>query len=159
MAEKMFIEALKKAFKEDPTEEKTTFYNKGGWSQSERKREFVAAGKEIAQKRGIPMYDPDVGTPLGQRVLMPYQVSTTDTYVEGDDLHFVNNAAMQQFWDDIRRTVIVGMNTAHNVIEKRLGKEVSPETITNYLETVNHAMPGAAVVQEHMVETNPWSSC
>ena len=32
----------------------------------------------------------DVGTPLGQRVLMPYQVST-DTFVEGDDLHFVNN--------------------------------------------------------------------
>ena len=87
---------------------------------------------------------------------MPYQVSGTDTFVEGDDLHFVNNAAMQQFWDDIRRTVIVGMNTAHMVIEKRLGKEVSPETITNYLETVNHAMPGAAVVQEHMVETNPY---
>ena len=33
--------------------------------------------------------------------------------------------------------------------------EVTPETITNYLEVVNHAMPGAAVVQEHMVETNP----
>ena len=48
------------------------------------------------------------------------------------------------------------MNTAHKVIEKRLGKEVTPETITNYLETVNHAMPGAAVVQEHMVETNPY---
>ena len=156
MAEKMFIDALKKAFKEDPTEDKTTFYNLGGWKQSERKREFVAAGKDVAAKRGIPQYNPDVGTPLGQRVLMPYQVSTTDTYVEGDDLHFVNNAAMQQFWDDIRRTVIVGMNTAHMVIEKRLGKEVSPETITNYLETVNHAMPGAAVVQEHMVETNPY---
>jgi len=155
MAEKMFIEALKKAFKEDPTERTTTYYNKGGWKQSERKREFVAAGKEVARKRGIPQYDPDVGTPLGQRVLMPYNVSTTDTYVEGDDLHFVNNAAMQQFWDDIRRTVIVGLNTAHNVIEKRLGKEVTPETITHYLETVNHAMPGAAVVQEHMVETHP----
>ena len=58
MAEKMFIEALKKAFKEDPTEEKTTFYNKGGWSQSERKREFVAAGKDIAAKRGIPNVRP-----------------------------------------------------------------------------------------------------
>ena len=155
MAEKIFIDALKKAFKEDPTEEKTTFYNIGGWKQSERKSEFVAAGKEIAEKRGIPMYNPDVGTPLGQRVLMPYQVSTTDTFVEGDDLHFVNNAAIQQMWDDIRRTVIVGLNTAHTVIEKRLGKEVTPETITHYLETVNHAMPGAAVVQEHMVETNP----
>jgi methyl-coenzyme M reductase alpha subunit len=155
MADKMFIDALKKAFKEDPADKNTTFYTYGGWKQSERKREFVEAGKKVAAERGIPQYDPDVGTPLGQRVLMPYQVSTTDTFVEGDDLHFVNNAAMQQMWDDIRRTVIVGLNTAHTVIEKRLGKEVSPETITHYLETVNHAMPGAAVVQEHMVETHP----
>lgn len=155
MADKKFMDALKKKFEEAPDERKTHFYDLGGWKQSERKTEFVNAGKEIAEKRGIPMYNPDVGTPLGQRVLMPYQVSTTDTFVEGDDLHFVNNAAMQQMWDDIRRTVIVGLNTAHTVIEKRLGKEVTPETITNYLETVNHAMPGAAVVQEHMVETNP----
>ena len=155
MADKKFMEALKKKFEEAPDEQKTHFYDLGGWKQSERKTEFVNAGKEIAEKRGIPMYNPDVGTPLGQRVLMPYQVSGTDTFVEGDDLHFVNNAAIQQMWDDIRRTVIVGLNTAHNVIEKRLGKEVTPETITNYLETVNHAMPGAAVVQEHMVETNP----
>jgi len=155
MADKMFIRALKEKFEEAPDEKTTTFYKFGGWKQSERKREFVEAGKEVAAKRGIPQYDPDVGTPLGQRVLMPYQVSTTDTFVEGDDFHFVNNAAMQQFWDDIRRTVIVGLNTAHNVIEKRLGKEVTPETITHYLETVNHAMPGAAVVQEHMVETHP----
>ena len=155
MADKKFMDALKKKFEEAPDERKTHFYDLGGWKQSERKTEFVNAGKEIAEKRGIPMYNPDVGTPLGQRVLMPYQVSTTDTFVEGDDLHFVNNAAIQQMWDDIRRTVVVGLNTAHTVIEKRLGKEVTPETITNYLETVNHAMPGAAVVQEHMVETNP----
>jgi methyl-coenzyme M reductase alpha subunit len=155
MADKKFMDALKKKFEEAPDEQKTHFYDLGGWKQSERKTEFVNAGKEIAEKRGIPMYNPDVGTPLGQRVLMPYQVSTTDTFVEGDDLHFVNNAAIQQMWDDIRRTVVVGLNTAHTVIVKRLGKEVTPETITNYLETVNHAMPGAAVVQEHMVETNP----
>jgi methyl-coenzyme M reductase alpha subunit len=155
MADKMFINAMKKKFEESPDKKTTHFYDLNGWKQSERKTEFVAAGKEVAAKRGIPQYDPDVGTPLGQRVLMPYQVSTTDTFVEGDDLHFVNNAAIQQMWDDIRRTVVVGLNTAHNVIEKRLGKEVSPETITHYLETVNHAMPGAAVVQEHMVETHP----
>lgn len=155
MADRMFLNAMKKKFEESPDERKTTYYNKGGWTQSERKTEFVNAGKEVASKRGVPQYNPDVGTPLGQRVLMPYQVSTTDTFVEGDDLHFVNNAAMQQMWDEIRRTVIVGLNTAHTVIEKRLGKEVSPETITHYLETVNHAMPGAAVVQEHMVETHP----
>ncbi len=156
MADKKFIDALNKKFKESPDAKTTTFYNLGGWKQSERKTEFYNAGKDIADKRGIPMYNPDVGSPLGQRTLMPYQLSTTDTYVEGDDLHFINNAAMQQMWDDIRRTVIVGLNTAHNVLEKRLGIEVTPETITNYLETVNHSMPGAAVVQEHMVETNPY---
>ena len=156
MADKKFIDALNKKFKESPEEKTTTFYDLGGWKQSERKTEFYNAGKDIADKRGIPMYNPDVGSPLGQRTLMPYQLSTTDTYVEGDDLHFINNAALQQMWDDIRRTVIVGLNTAHNVLERRLGMEVTPETITNYLETVNHSMPGAAVVQEHMVETNPY---
>lgn len=154
-ADKKFMEALTKKFKEDPTDKTTTFYNLGGWKQSERKTEFVKEGEEIAKKRGIPMYNPDVGSPLGQRALMSYQLSTTDTFVEGDDLHFINNAAIQQAWDDIRRTVIVGLNTAHTVLEKRLGMEVTPETITNYLETVNHAMPGGAIVQEHMVETNP----
>ncbi|WP_413824006.1 MULTISPECIES: coenzyme-B sulfoethylthiotransferase subunit alpha [unclassified Methanobrevibacter] len=154
-ADKKFMEALTKKFKEDPTDRTTTFYNLGGWRQSERKTEFVKEGEEIAKKRGIPMYNPDVGSPLGQRALMSYQLSTTDTFVEGDDLHFINNAAIQQAWDDIRRTVIVGLNTAHTVLEKRLGMEVTPETITNYLETVNHAMPGGAIVQEHMVETNP----
>ena len=155
MADKKFLDAMTKKFKEAPDEKTTTFYNMGGWKQSERKTAFVNEGKAIAEKRGIPMYNPDIGNPLGQRALMSYQLSGTDTFVEGDDLHFVNNAAMQQAWDDIRRTVIVGLNTAHNVLEKRLGMEVTPETITNYLEVVNHAMPGAAVIQEHMVETDP----
>ncbi|MEN6518872.1 MAG: coenzyme-B sulfoethylthiotransferase subunit alpha, partial [Methanospirillum sp.] len=95
------------------------------------------------------------GIPLGQRQLMTYEVSGTGTFVEGDDLHFVNNAAMQQMWDDIRRTIIVGMDLAHQTLQKRLGKEVTPETINEYLHILNHAMPGAAVVQEHMVETHP----
>ncbi len=155
MADKKFINALNKKFEESPDDKKTHFYDYGGWKQSERKTQFYEEGKAIAEERGIPMYNPDIGSPLGQRVLMPYQISGTDTFVEGDDLHFVNNAAMQQMSDDIKRTVIVGLNTAHNVIQQRLGKEVTPETITNYLETVNHAMPGAAVVQEHMVETDP----
>jgi methyl-coenzyme M reductase alpha subunit len=86
---------------------------------------------------------------------MTYEVSTTGVFVEGDDLHFVNNAAMQQMWDDIRRTIIVNMDLAHQTLQKRLGKEVTPETINEFLHVLNHAMPGAAVVQEHMVETNP----
>ena len=42
-----------------------------------------------------------------------------------------------------------------STLQKRLGKEVTPETINEYLHVLNHAMPGAAVVQEHMVETHP----
>ena len=95
------------------------------------------------------------GIPLGQRQLLPYKPSGTEYLVEGDDLHFVNNPAIQQMWDDIRRTIIVGLDMAHEVLRKRLGKEVTPETINNYLEILNHAMPGAAVVQEHIVETHP----
>jgi methyl-coenzyme M reductase alpha subunit len=95
------------------------------------------------------------GIPLGQRALTPSFISGTDMMVEVDDLHYVNNAAMQQMWDDIRRTCIVGMDLAHETLEKRLGIEVTPETINYYLETLNHALPGGAVVQEHMVETHP----
>ncbi len=153
--EKLFIEAMKKKFEEDPTEVNTHYYTFGGWKQSKRKREWVEQANQIAKERGIPMMNQDIGVPLGQRVLMPYRLSHTDIYAEADDLHFMNNAAMQQAWDDIRRTVIVGLDTAHSVIEKRLGKEVTPETINLYLETVNHAMPGGAVVQEHMAEVSP----
>ena len=159
-SQKLFLDALKEKFQgQDPESVKTTFYNFGGLKQSPRKREFMAAAKGIEMSRGISMYDPEHchlgGLPMGQRQLMTYEVSTTGVFVEGDDLHFVNNAAMQQFWDDIRRTVIVGMDLAHATLQKRLGKEVTPETINEYLHILNHAMPGAAVVQEHMVETHP----
>lgn len=159
-SQKLFLDALKEKFHgQDPKSVNTTFYNFDGVKQSPRKREFMAATKAIEQKRGISMYDPEHchlgGIPMGQRQLMTYEVSGTGTFVEGDDLHFVNNAAMQQMWDDIRRTIIVGMDLAHATLQKRLGKEVTPETISEYLHILNHAMPGGAVVQEHMVETHP----
>ncbi|MDD1725182.1 MAG: coenzyme-B sulfoethylthiotransferase subunit alpha, partial [Methanospirillum sp.] len=159
-SQKRFLNALKDKFKgQDVESTKTTFYCFDGVHQSPRKREFIEINKKIEEKRGISMYDPDHchlgGIPMGQRQLMSYEVSGTGTYVEGDDLHFVNNTAMQQMWDEIRRTVIVGMDMAHNTLQKRLGKEVTPETINEYLHILNHAMPGGAVVQEHMVETHP----
>ena len=159
-AQKLFLDSLNEKFKgQDIESEKTTFYNFDGVRQSPRKREFMKATESIEKERGISMYDPERchlgGIPMGQRQLMTYQVSQSGIYCEGDDLHFVNNAAMQQFWDDIRRTVIVGMDMAHATLQKRLGKEVTPETINEYLHILNHAMPGAAVVQEHMVETHP----
>jgi len=136
---------------------KTEKFLRLGPAQDARKAEMIKAGKEIAEKRGIAFYNPmmHTGAPLGQRAITPYVISGTDIVAEPDDLHYVNNAAMQQMWDDIRRTCIVGLDMAHETLEKRLGKEVTPETINHYLETLNHAMPGAAVVQEMMVETHP----
>ena len=153
---KLFLKALQEKFDEDPEEQNTKYYCYGGWEQSARKREFnEQAEKAMEARGGLPFYNPDIGVPLGQRKLMAYQVSGTDTYVEGDDLHFCNNSAIQQLVDDIKRTIIVGMDTAHGVLEQRLGVEVTPETINEYLETINHALPGGAVVQEHMVEVDP----
>ena len=159
-SQKMFLKALKEKFQGQDVESETTeFYKFNGVRQSPRKLEFMKASRAVEMDRGISMYDPERchlgGIPMGQRQLMTYEVSGTGVFVEGDDLHFVNNAAMQQMWDDIRRTVIVGMDLAHQTLQKRLGKEVTPETINEYLHILNHAMPGAAVVQEHMVETHP----
>ncbi|MDR1690555.1 MAG: coenzyme-B sulfoethylthiotransferase subunit alpha [Candidatus Methanoplasma sp.] len=153
--EKLFMEAVKKKFKEDPTDMETKYYIYGGWKQSKSKVEFQKSAEAIAKKRGFPMMNEDIGVPLGQRSWMPYQLSHTEIYVEADDLHCVNNPAIQQAWDDIRRTILVGLDSPHQTIEKRLGKEVTPETINGYLEVVNHTMPGGAVVQEHMAEVNP----
>ena len=159
-SQKLFLKALKEKFQgQDVQSEKTEFYKFNGVRQSPRKLEFMKESRSIEMQRGISMYDPERchlgGIPMGQRQLMTYEVSGTGVFVEGDDLHFVNNAAMQQFWDDIRRTIIVGMDLAHATLQKRLGKEVTPETINEYLHILNHAMPGGAVVQEHMVETHP----
>ena len=158
--QKLFLKSLKEKFQgQDVQSETTEFYKFNGYHQSPRKEEFVKASRAVEMDRGISMYDPVRchlgGIPLGQRQLMTYEVSGTGVFVEGDDLHFVNNSAMQQMWDDIRRTVIVNMDLAHQTLQKRLGKEVTPETINEYFHVLNHAMPGAAVVQEHMVETHP----
>lgn len=153
---KRFLKALDAKFKGDQEDMYTSFYCFDGWKQSPRKREFNEAAEKLAEKRGnMPFYNPDIGVPLGQRQLMSYKISGTDDYVEGDDLHFCNNAAIQQLVDDVKRTVIVGMDTAHSVLQERLGVEVTPETVNEYMETINHALPGGAVVQEHMVEVHP----
>ena len=156
---KLFIKALNKKFGKDfDLAGQKVEYKRLGIEQSARKREFIEYAKKVEGKRGMTGYNPMVhagGIPMGQRQLVPYKLSGTEYVVEGDDLHFVNNPAIQQMWDDVRRTIVVGLDMAHEVLQKRLGKEVTPETINNYLEILNHAMPGAAVVQEHMVETHP----
>jgi methyl-coenzyme M reductase alpha subunit len=142
----------------DDIQQTTAKYLRLGTEQNPRKMEMAKIGAEIMKKRGLQAYDPLLhlaGIPLGQRQLTPYTLGGTDIVCDGDDLHYVNNAAMQQEWDDIRRTCVVGLDLAHETLEKRLGKEVTPESINYYLEVLNHAMPGGAIVQEHMVETHP----
>ena len=50
MADKKFLDAMKNKFSEDPTDKRTTFYNMGGWKQSERKSAFVKEGKKSLKK-------------------------------------------------------------------------------------------------------------
>ncbi|MHC1623899.1 MAG: coenzyme-B sulfoethylthiotransferase subunit alpha [Candidatus Methanospirareceae archaeon] len=152
-----FLKAMSDKFAEKPEDTKTQFYVYGGWQQNKRKREFVEEGKSLAAARhsGTPGYNPDVGMPQGQRYLMPYMMNHTDIMVNMDDLHWINNAAMQQCWDDMRRGIVLGLDDAHGLLEARLGKEVTPDTISHYMEVLNHALPGGAVIQEHMVETKP----
>ena len=157
--EHSFMKAMSNKFAEKPESTKTKFYVYGGIEQKGglRKREFIEDAKKILESRvsGTPAYNPDVGMPQGQRFLMPYMLNHTDIMVNHDDLHWVNNAAMQQCHDDMRRTIILGMDDAHAILGTRLGKEVTPDTINNYMEVINHALPGAATIQEHMVETKP----
>ncbi|MHC1566758.1 MAG: coenzyme-B sulfoethylthiotransferase subunit alpha [Candidatus Syntropharchaeia archaeon] len=155
------IEILKKAFKEkDPTNEYTKFYGFGGWRQSKRKTEFVEIARKIAEERGIPGYqrerEEEIGVPLGQRYLEAYNITGTDVFCEHDDLHQINNAAVQQLSDDIRRTAIMSLDMAHMTLQHRIGVSVAPETINHYLEVANHAICGGAVAQEHMAEIHPY---
>lgn len=161
--DKLFMEACKKKFKEEPTDVSTKYYCFGGWHNIKDKAEFQKESDELVKtkRHGLPMLNEDIGVPLGQRSWMPYQLSHTEIFAEADDLHCINNAAIQQAWDDIRRTILVGLDSPHQTLERRLGVEVTPETINTYLEVVNHTMPGGAVVQEHMAEINPalvWDS-
>ena len=49
--QKLFLEACKKKFKEEPTQMETKYYCYGGWKQSKRKVELQATAAQIAKKR------------------------------------------------------------------------------------------------------------
>ena len=131
-------------------------YHRGGYRQSIRKKEFIDAGKQIAIKRGLPSYSRAVGLPVGQRMLEPMPVGKWGITIEQDDSHHMNNTAIQQLNDDIKRTVIMNLDLAHRMLQVRVGKEVTPETLNFYMETLQHTMGAGAVAQEHMNEVNPY---
>ncbi|MHC1570448.1 MAG: coenzyme-B sulfoethylthiotransferase subunit alpha, partial [Methermicoccaceae archaeon] len=101
--EQMFKKALEIKFTQDWGDNKASEVSKDitskkakylrlGSLQSPRKQEFAQYGKEIAAKRGLPGYDPNLhlgGIPLGQRQITPYLLSSTDVMCDGDDIHFV----------------------------------------------------------------------
>lgn len=154
--ERTLYKTMKKIFGVDPLLGiDVEMYKRGGYRQYGRKREFVEWGRKIAVERGIPSYNRALGIPLGQRALEPYLISGTDVIVDYDDLHHVNNVAIQQLLDDVKRTVILNLDIPHRVLQVRAGKEVTPETVNLYLETVQHTMIGGAVAQEHMAEIHP----
>ncbi|MHC1567722.1 MAG: coenzyme-B sulfoethylthiotransferase subunit alpha [Candidatus Syntropharchaeia archaeon] len=160
---KMYLKNLEMTYRASPTDiVDKNLYNYGGARQSKRKTEYMAWAQKIAEERGIPSYNPDriaieleIGVPLGQRYLEPVKISKTDVLCEYEDLHVLNNPAIQQLHDDIFRTAIVCLDLPHRVLTDRYGHEVTPETINIYLETINHTIVGGAVAQEHMVEMHP----
>lgn len=154
--ERVIYKIMERVFGANPMDGvDTMMYKRGGYRQSVRKKEFVEMGKQIAIERGIPAYNRAMGIPLGQRALEPYIISGTDIVVDYNDLQHLNNTAIQQMVDDIKRTVILNLDIPHKVLMVRSGKEVTPETVNLYLETLQHTMGGGAVAQEHMAEVNP----
>lgn len=164
--EKLFMKPLQEKWGKDLEKNETEYYKFGGIAQSKRKSEAWEKAKEITKIRGIPNYNPDLhlkGIQQGQKVLQTYQISGLEkedaggsiSNLEMDDLNYENNPAMQQCHDDIRRTSINGLDMAHQTIEKRFGKEVTPQTINFYFELLNHNIGAGAIMMEHVTETNP----
>ncbi|UCH71476.1 MAG: hypothetical protein JSW62_03500, partial [Thermoplasmatales archaeon] len=134
--ERLIYKTMKKIFDIDPMSiVDPKMYHRGGYRQLNSKKMFTQLGKQIAKERGNPAYSRSVVIPLGQRALEPYIISGTETIVDYDDLHHVNNAAIQQMLDDVKRTVILNLDLPHQVLQVRAGKEITPETVNLYLET------------------------
>ncbi|MCS7098195.1 MAG: hypothetical protein NZ922_04385 [Candidatus Methanomethyliaceae archaeon] len=153
--EEKFIKALEKVFQESSKEKRTQFYKFGAWRQSKRKQEFYNYARILEKQLNLPRYNPDLGIPLGQRKIAPYMISKEGVVVEGEDLHICNNAAIMQMFDDIARTAIVDLTPAHEILQKRLGKVITPDSLNRLIEVWNHTIGGAAAIQEHMFEIHP----
>ncbi len=147
---------LEKMFGVDPLNLiDSEMYKRKGFNQSETILKNIEIGKKIAIERQLPMYDPSVAEAIGHQHLFPYKISYTDELVIPNSLHCLNNAAMQQLHDDVRRTIILNLDVPHKVIQVRAGKEVTPETINHFLRTIQHAIAGGIVLQEQFADTNP----
>ena len=148
--------AMKELYDADPMDiVDHRMYKRGGIQQCKTKVEFAEWGRRIAMERGIPSHSREMGIPMCQRTTESYKLAGTDTFATYDDINFLNNTAMQQMMDDLKRTIIVNLDIPHRTIQLRLGKEISPETMNLFMETLQHRLSGGAVIQEHMSEIHP----
>ncbi len=147
---------LEKIFETEPTTKSDyMMYNRGGYAQSPTKTAYQEESIQIALERNIPMYHHSLMEPMGQRELRPYTISRTEVKVEPEALHFLNNFAMQQLYDDIKRTLILNLDIPHRTIQVRAAKEVTPETVNQYLRSVQHTIAGGTILLEQYADVDP----
>lgn len=147
---------LEKIFAVEPTETfDYSMYFRDGYKQSQLKTKFQELGKEIAIKRGIPSYNRAVGTPIGQDQMKNCIISKTDIEIEADQLHCINNPAMRNLLNDVKRTIIFNLDVPHGVVQVRAGKEVTPFTVNQYLNTMQHNIAGGSVLLDQYSEIYP----
>lgn len=154
--QRRIYKSLEQMFGTDPasfTDDK--MYKRKGFNQSDIIMKNIKIGQNIALEREMPIYDPSVAEAIGHRQIFPYKISYTDELVSANSLHSLNNAAMQQLYDDVRRTIILNLDVPHKVIQVRAGKEVTPETINHFLKTIQHTIAGGVVSQDQFADVNP----
>ena len=72
--------------------------------------------------------------------LDPYQIpGSTNVARSIEDYLFDNNIAMQQMWEDIRRTYIVRFDQLLVVLGERVNYEITPETVNEVLSDLKYA--------------------
>ncbi|NVM01454.1 MAG: hypothetical protein HWN67_03915 [Candidatus Helarchaeota archaeon] len=147
---------LEKIFTIEPTETfDYSMYFRDGYKQSQQKAKFQEAGKSIALERGLPSYNRAVGAPIGQDKLKTYVISSTDVEVEVDQLNCINNPAMRNLLNDVKRTIIFNLDIPHGVVQIRAGREVTPQTVNQLLETMEHNISGGNVLLDQLSEIYP----
>jgi len=147
---------LEKIFETEPiTKSDYMMYNRGGYAQSPTKTAFQEEAIQIALDRQIPAYHHSLMEPMGQRELRPITISRSDVKVEPEALHYLNNYAIQQLYDDIKRTLILNLDIPHRTIQIRAGKEVTPETVNQYLRSVQHTIGGGTILLKQNADVDP----
>lgn len=72
--------------------------------------------------------------------LDPYQIPGISNVARSiEDYRFDNNIAMQQMWEDIRRTYIVRLDQLLVLLRKRINYEITPENVNEVLSYLKYA--------------------